>query len=352
MKKLVLGGFFLTIAVATLVGCKKENVDPTTAVSTNEFSNKNLTQLTGNISVENGMLKFVDMDHVRNTLDALETAFREHEDNFLAAHPQKSGEELMVIEETSGFNEYQTYENFESTLNFSSLRAKIQSEYTEYMNMEIQPNEDPEDHYIFEASVQAIVNEFGELKVGNAIYKLYENGHIVITNGDYNTLLAIRDNYNLAYELDNVQIEGDINYFENKSAGCEGHKVRTDKYETGSRRIKWRIAIRTWPWNRYVIAESTNYLKQNGKWKKFRCHTKCRVWGDISDWDTVNGEQVANCDDPLTFNTSSGVYSDKYNTKNWQHKIFVSTKTKTNWVKGYHESYIGATTICNSVLTF
>lgn len=354
MKKLVWGGFVLAIVVAASAGCKKENLGSYGSVSVTEFSNKNLGELSQSITVENGMLKFTDLDHVRNTLDALESAYREHEDNFLAANQGKSGEELMYAEETTGFNDFAPYVGFESGLNFSSLRAKIQNDYQAYMNLDTQPdNGDPEDHYITEYSVQAIVNQYGEFKVGNEIYKLYENGYLRITDGDYNTLLAIRQNYYIVYELENVEIEGDINYFDNKAAGCEGHRARSDKYTTGSRRIKWRVAIRTYPWNRYTIAESTNYIKKNGKWKKFRCHTKCRVWGDISDWEIVNDTtKVANCDKPLTFNTVNGYYSDKYNTKHWQHKVYVATRTKTTWVKGWHESYIGSTTTYNSTLTF
>ncbi len=334
-----------------IFGCSKQNITSNKGFNT-EFNNVYDKNLTTGVTKENGMLKFNNIQHVRNTLSILDSLYRANEDVLLNSYPNKTGQELMKIEDSIAFKEFQTYERFENDLAFNSLRKKIQNDMANYENTDLNLNNDPEDHYVFEYSVQAILNEHCEVKIGNSIYKFYEKFYIEIIDGDLNTLYAIRNNTNLIYSLNNVRVEGNENQFNNKSLYCEGHIARHGNYTTGGRRIKWRIAICTYPWNRYVIAESTNYIIFNNHWKKYRCHTKCRVWGDISDYEMVNDTLVANCDKPLNFNTENGLFSDKHNTKHWQHKIYVATRTKTNWVKGYHYSYIAFTTQYNSILDF
>jgi hypothetical protein len=352
MKKLIYSGLFLALVGIWGVACKKQEFRNGETKSNLQMALK--SSLAQGITVKNGMLHFQDMDHVRNTLDNIYNAYLTHENKFLNSNPGKTGEELMDIEEATNFNDYLPYEHFESTLNFNSLRKKIQSDFVEYQNSGLDNDSDPENHFIIEEPVQTILNEFEEVTIGGSIYKFYENGYIRIIDGSYSTLLAIRSNKNSIEKFKNVEIEGDIDFFMNKSSsGCNGHRALSDKYTSGGRRIKWRVAIQTLPWSRYVIAQSRNYVKKNGRWKKFRCHTKCRVWGDISDYTTLeDGNKVADCDKALTFNVQNGVYSDKYNTKSWQHKVFVSTRTKSGWIKGYHYSYINFATEYNSSLTF
>lgn len=352
MKKLVYGSLFLVLVGIGFSGCKKEEM-VNMSNSPDQYSGKSMGDLTSSITVENGMLKFRDMEHIKRTIDGLYNSYLNHEDDFLSFYPDKSGEELMKIEDSISFNEYKPYEEFEVALSFSSLRSKIQQDYIEYMNSGRDDNSDPENHFIIEKSIQTVLNTHEEVIIGESIYKFYEGGYIRIVDGNYSTLLLIRKDFSLVYKLDNVEVEGGVEFFDNKSASCRGHKGRTGKKDSGSRRIKWRIAIQTYPWNRYVIAESTNYLKQGNRWKKFRCHTKCRVWGEISDYEEFpDGTKEANCDKPFTFNTQNGVFSDKYNTKSWQHKVFVSTRTKSGWVKGYHYSFIGSTMEHESTLTW
>lgn len=352
------------VLIGLFFGCKKQNriSDPLQgALLKSQNSNLN-----ANVTVINGMLSFTDMEHAKNVMDGLYENYLNHEDAFLDSYPNMDGEELMEIEEQTGFREYEPYEHFENSLNFYSLRAKIESEIDDFLDNGDDNLPDPDDHFVLEDQERAILNIHAEVMIRGSIFKLYEWGYIEITDGDYGKLIEIRQNVDNAARLDNVLIVGDmqIRPGEGDQSGtnelepipiykCKANKGLGDPKVIGSAKIKWRVAIRTPPWGRYVIAKHKNFIKKNNKWKKFRCHTKCRVWGKVSGWTTdENGVKKEDCDKELVFNEEDGLSSDKYNTKKWHHKINVQTKTQSGWVKGYHYSFINYTFTHNSVLTF
>lgn len=350
MRKIVYGGLFLALIGMVVISCEKEQL--TESVSSVKQVNQvakigNATSLTDGVTVEDGLLRFQSEDHIKQTIDGLYELYLEHEDAFLAAHPNVQGDDLIQVEEEIGFNDYAPYEEFESSLSFSSLRSKINQEATAYYESGVDDDNNPENHFVLEDAVRTVLNKFEEVKIGDAIYKFYQHGYIKIVDGDFSTLLQIREDQDLVFSLDNVEIEGMVGSSANKAAIiCDGFRGKNGKYIVGNNKIEWRVAIQTYPWSRYVIAESTNFKNSNG-WKKTRAYTFCRVWGDVSG--TING--IADCTSAFTFNFSNGAYSDKYNTKDWQHKINVVTRTQTDWVKGQHYSSI-ITNPYNSVLTF
>jgi hypothetical protein len=347
MKKMIFKGLFLALAGIVVISCKKEQLTQSVSSDkqiTHVQKSGNASSLTDGITVEDGLLRFQNENHIKQTIDGLYQLYLEHEEAFLAAHPNVHGADLMPVEVETGFNDYAPYEEFESALAFSSLRSKINQEATAYYASGAENGDNPDNHFILEDAVQTVLNKFEEVKIGDAIYKFYEHGYIKIVDGNFSTLLQIRENQELALSSDNVEIVGLIgSTATNAAILCDGFRSSNGKYIVGNYKIEWRVAIQTYPWSRYVIAESTNF-KNN---KKVRSYTMCRVWGDISA--TING--VADCASALTFNTSSGSYSDKYDTKNWQHKINVVTRTQSNWVKGQHKSGI-ITNPYSSVLTF
>lgn len=75
--------------------------------------------------------------------------------------------------------------------------------------------------------------------------------------------------------------------------------------------------------------------------KKYRTFTNTMVYGYISD---VNADGDADCSNQLNFNPNS--YSASGTKKSLTHKISVSTKTKSGWIKGYHS---GATTYTSTL---
>ncbi len=342
MKKVIYGVLIFSTISLVFLACKKE-------------SGKNFTETihsntkSSNSQIENvqGLLKFNDIDHVSKTIAKLEDSFNKQEEKFLKKYKGSTGEEFIQIEENIGYQDHLPFIEFENNLNFSSLRKSIEEKLKNYLLVNDDGLDNPDSHFIIEKEVRAILNENSEMIIGSDIYKFYPEGYIIIANQDFSKLFNIRNDKSLIFKLSGIKIEGSF-----EKAACNGHQAQTGNYTTGTRRIHWRVAIQTFPWDRYVIAKSVNYVKKNGNWKKIRGYTKCRVWGDVGNYTLVNGQAQEDCDKPLNFNTVSGFYSDQSDVKDWKHKISVQTRTQTNWVKGYHYSEISAGTTYNSNLNF
>jgi hypothetical protein len=353
MKKMIYKALFLALAGIVVISCKKEQLTQSVSSDkqiTHVQKSGNASSLTDGITVEDGLLRFQNENHIKQTIDGLYQLYLEHEEAFLAAHPNVHGDDLILVEEETGFNDYAPYEEFESALSFNSLRSKINQEAIAYYASEVDDDNNPDNHFILEDAVRTVLNKFEEVKIGDAIYKFYEHGYIKIVDGDFSTLLQIREDQNLVSSLDNVEIEGMVGTSAKKTdyvcdgSLCDGFSSDDGKYTVGNNRIEWRVAIQHYPWSKYVIAESTNF-KKSGGWKKTRAYTFCRVWGSVSN--SFNGSA---CSGPTVFNSQNASYSDQYDTKEWQHKLNVPTKTHTNWVHGQHKSSLIAQ--YNSTLTF
>lgn len=327
--------------------------------------NSTQTNLHNGISVVNGMLHFQDMGHVQSVMESLYQNYVIHDDNFLSSYPDLTSDELEAKEEEIGFRDYKTYEDFEEDLNFNSLRSHIEKQNEIYLDLDDDRLDDPDDHFIILDEERAILNLNAEVMIGKSIFKMFDWGYIEIPDADFNKLEIIRANPEAALIMDNVKIEGDImdirpgtveepapNDGLTLTPACKGYKRSRDKEDFGSdARIKWKVAIRTLPWGRYVIAKSKNFLRKNSKWKKHRCQTKVRVWGSISGYEETENGNVNKCSIETQFKAQDGSNTE-VNKKKGRDKVSVQTKTQTGWVKGWHSSFIGYSCVYESVLEF
>jgi hypothetical protein len=357
MKKLIYGSLFLAIVGVLVIGCKKDSVV--------------LPRDIESVENVNGILKFIDNEHVNIVLDKLSKQYLAHEDEFINKHKDLiredsvlkdlSGSDWDDVESSVGYNQFLPYEAFENSKGLKSLRSIIREKEDEWLNSDQQEEETYLDlDFIVEDVVQTILNDKAEIIIGDTIFKFYEGGYIAIPNLNFNVLETLRE-LNSVNNSSDVVVYGNVEFLQKSEGSCRGHVSTPSvgysikQFGSGSR-MKWRIAIQTFPWSRYVVARTKAYTWKGGvikKWKPFRCHIKCRVWGEISDYSVdKNGNKIADCSKSIVFNTAGCVFSDRYNVKSWEHKVYVSTKVKSGWVKGYHYAYIGATREHNSVLTF
>ncbi|MBI3135584.1 MAG: hypothetical protein HYZ14_12980 [Bacteroidetes bacterium] len=358
MKKII---FSIALIGLLVCSCEKDTTLQSTtekgqtAEVNNQFKTSSLDVPYASIRLENGILSFEDMESVRITLEALESQYLSHQEDFLTANIGLTGEQLTELENTVGFREYLPYETFESTLGFSSLRSSIQTLETAWLenNEVLNSEDDPDNHFVIEKPIRTILNTFCEMKIANQYYRFFNGGYVIILDGDILKLELLRRDLNEALTMQNVLIEGELN--NDRVAGCNSMQFDSyDAYNSSlTRRIKAQISHQTWPWNRYVLANTTNYKKKNSGWDKIRTYTLSRAYGHISGvvYDP-QGNKTADCDTQLEFNTPGGVYSDHDNVKEWSHKVFVETKTKTGWVKGYHYGYHSPAITYTSILNW
>lgn len=291
------------------------------------------------IQVENGMLCFSGNDHVKNTLIQLESDYVINEETFIDQHQDLNQEELAIVEQKSGHRENLPYEELENHFHFSSLRKKLLVEEIIWLATTSGENidEDPDNHFIIDKPLRAILNEYCEMKIGSRLYKFFNGGYIEITDGDFEKLLQLRTNLNLALDMENVIIEGQLPDDASREIEvCNGNVARSGYSANGNHRIKWTIGIHTPPWGRNVIARTKNYwLNGNGNWELARTYIACRVWGDISGYQG----NIANCEIPERFNEVNGAFSDHSLVKEWHHRVWVTTRTRSGWVRGFHHGY-------------
>jgi hypothetical protein len=345
MKKIRNG--FLVLASIMLVACNETQ-------PTDDGLNKKNEMVPQGISVVNGILCFDTEQNCNYALNFLEMEQSYRENNFLSKCGNLTVEGYEEAEALTGYSENEVYEEFEHTYGFNSLRKKIHEEETMWLETlgaeEPDPAEDPDNHFVFDIGMRTILNEYCEIKIGDHFYKFFKGGYIDILDGDYEKLLVLRNNIDAAMDMDNINIVGNSieESYGRSLPPCNGSEYDVF-YKSGSGfRIKCKVGIGYRLFHRYTYAKTINYKRTGNnvdKWKRVRGNTTCRVWGDVSAIERVNDTTyVAECDLPETFNTETGYFSDSYGKKEWEHKFGVTTRTKTGWVKGYHQTFFNTNT--------
>lgn len=318
-------------------GCKKEHINQPVNLLKIDKSFLETTSFIDHVEQENGVLAFPNSDYLLEVLAFLENEVDNWNTHFLEKHRHFSDDSLSILAEELNFNEEKPLFDFEDRFNFTSLRKIISDNENEWLqNMGESSENDPDNHFIEDETVRTILNQFAEVKIGDAYFKFTENGYYEVTDGNFETLTLLRNPNNDVMSLKNVQFHKSPDY----PGDCTSDKRQEGFKDNSSnnKRIKWVVSHWTYPWGRYAIAKTKNYKKQNNKWKKYSTYSVARVYGFISD--TTNG--TADCSKQLQFNTENGP-SKAGIRKKVKHKISVSTKTKSGWIMGYHKGAHGIT---------
>jgi hypothetical protein len=172
----------LLVVLSFFISCEKDSVSDEFSNGITPKSNYNpvIVSLANGIAKENEMLKFRDIDHINETLDKLYVEYLKHDSifvsQFLIDNLNFDALNLLRIEDSLQYNEYLLYEQFELSLSFSSLRAKIERERCNYENSnpERPDNESNnmfylDNHFVMEEEVRSILNEHCELIIDNDI---------------------------------------------------------------------------------------------------------------------------------------------------------------------------------------
>ncbi len=284
------------------------------------------------------MLCFPDMETFRFVMNELKRQTTEYDSAFMAKFNNLGIDAINEKVEEIGYDEEKPLFNFAEYFKFYNLHRQIAEQETEYLKQEeLNIENDPDNHFIIEDEVRALLNSDCEVKINDTIYKLTEEGYFAICDGNLKSLQKIGEKKGGNISIPNVIfVEGKT---DTKADGCNSDQRNADKKESGKYQIKWVVSHWTHPWDRRVTAKIDNYYKKGAflnTWVKQKAVSYCKVYGYISGTD-------GNCDTQVNFNPSNIGLNSGSAVESWEHTIFVSTKTKSGWVKAYFSGINGIT---------
>lgn len=317
-----------------IIACKKEStikqiskfeykVESKIPYSQIQLINKGFKGTQGSSQI----LVFANMDAFKLTLADLDRQVRELDSAFVSTYSSLSKDSLNLKEEEIGFNEKQPLLDFADFFMYHSLYMRIDSLENIWLNNTILDDaNEPDNHFIFELALRAILNADCEVQIDDIIYKITGDGYFTTPSGNFKSLQLLDKDPTNTHLIKDVFYSGD-DCSSCKATGCNSNKRQSGyKYNSAhDKRIKYVVSHWTHPWDRRCAAKTDNYKKNGWFWKKYRTNCFAKVYGYVSD-------MVGECDGQLNFNTAN-IGLNGYNVEHVEHKIEVQTKTKTGWVQ-------------------
>lgn len=292
----------LTLLSMLLVfaSCQKEDVTiDETKLSVDGITFVKPSEAKAGTALVNGMLEFPDVATFLATIDNLEAQAEAHDDAFVAKWDHLNDDDLEAKEIAEGHDVHQPYIDFENQFSgFVSLRKDIRDRQADLIkNQTLNDTNEPDNHYVFDDGVRAVLNEDAQVKIDKSLYQMTRFGYVEVTDGDYNTLAIVASSDASKLTLQNVEIEG--GYYGSSAANnpqTSSTTCKTDieerNYHTisSSRRIKatQKLKGRTF-WGTKIKAK-TQYQKKRwwGGWTSKRTKMTSTITGNSVDDDCAN----------------------------------------------------------------
>ncbi len=250
-----------------LASCQKESTAPVTnnahlsddlelaANPRDGFDYSKCDSLKNAVTISEGYLVFSDEQHFWDCVTCLEYDYDLYNDNYEAQYPEATPEELDSVDIVNNFDQWQPYIDFEQSLNFSSLRAKIESEILAFEQIPdslSDPSEDPDLSIpVLRESVRTLFNENGMAKIEADI-------------------LSMSD-----WEEDPALVWDDCAFYRKR----EFEFNQTHDPTLVNRKMTISIAVRSGLITSNLKGKYIFRKRINGKWKRKRANTKLLIWG-------------------------------------------------------------------------
>lgn len=221
---------------------------------------------------QSSLLAFTDLATFKSTIAQLETDFEAHDDAFIAQWPSLTADQLSDKEQVVGFDSYQPLKNFESLYLFSnSMRKDYEIAENNWLNNSdlIESNDPDKTFYELDVEEMTVLNDVGAVKIGTAIYKVFDGGYIEIPSGntDFLNRVAYYDPI-----TDGDIGDEDIIIYNNDNSN--GNPPTSYCFYDGDNRSSWTTATRrkmkgtvkvvnNWLWG-VKIKSKTKYYKKAG----------------------------------------------------------------------------------------
>lgn len=313
-------GLIALLGFLCLLSCEKDvnELNDITPLETRS-SYEECIILGEDIRQERGVLHFESVEQIQMIYECLEKNHAEYLEQSYGRYDSLCDDEFDELEESGEIliDDHAVLRSFERALNFRSLRGTIEKQELEWLlQEELDDENDPDDHFVIDEVFRTLLSPEASVIIAGEMHQ-------------FNDEALAAEEEEEGYESIHPNID------------CRSMKSKTYIKYSDKKRIKCVVAHRTYPWGRYAIAKTKNYKKRRWiGWKKYRTFTIAQVHGYIAD-------SAGDCKTPTNFNPSGSYWWG--NKKSRTHRIEVSTKTNSGWVKGNH---IGAAGNKATILTW
>jgi hypothetical protein len=367
MKHLVLSSLCIAALSMTFLGsCKKDEFAPQKGINTFEYkvkSNIDYSKIkvktsTNRSSLVGGVLHFPDLETYFAVEAELERQVEELDDAFVETYNYMNDDEISDLQDSIGFDEFQPLYDFEENFpTFKSIRSKIAEETLVFDEIEDQDlNADPEDSFIIFSDVtRTLINETGDIAIGNKIYRINDDGsHWEINSLDVTLLETLPDHSTVQGEQYTTGIL-ELIRFSPADTDCKKNKSNKDWKENVSvdKKHKWKIGVFNYPFyggsRMKIINKKKKKKRRRTVWRRYRTETTLKMCGNGCN-NKNNGSILLGAECTLTETIIWPTGSPKHKRKrSVDRKLQEFNWTKTNFLIG---TFIGAGGENSKVLTF
>lgn len=235
----------------------------------------------------NIMLSFPDVKTFKQVIVQLEDATESYDDAFMNRWGHLSEEDLDNKEDELNYNPDEPILNYIAQYRgFYSLFQDIRAREEIFLNRDVDFLDDlpdPDDHYVFDDGMRALLNVKGQVEIGGKIFQMTRYGHIAYNGDKSPDVLEDLNNLDMREALNipnNTFFEIDGDYFGSPSAendwttySCKTGITRTNYfYPATKRRIsaKQKLAGYSNTWGTSIKAKTVHFKKIGSRWKRRR----------------------------------------------------------------------------------
>lgn len=227
--------------------------------------------------VYDGILKFNHENHYRDTYNQLFERDFIWNDRFARYFEDASFEEMDSIVTAIGFSPQQILDDFEKLNGFKSLRTQINKDLAQYY--QDGGIFDPEIHLVVDDIERSLLNQWGEIMIGDVLYH-YKNDGAIIRVENFEELELVRNM--TSSECKKANFKGD--YYDIKK--CEDRfSFRCGNLDCGKSRMKWYASFYNVGDIKAIVSLKvvSERMDEEGNWQ--RCYNKigAQIEGMVRD---------------------------------------------------------------------
>lgn len=267
----------------------------------------------GGMGLAKNILVLPDIPYFYSTVEDLDLMIENHNDAFDILTVGMTSEQADDYADATGFNEDQPLVDFETQLNFNSLRKKIETQYNIWLNLQgdvFDYTTDPDNHFIEDETERTLLGVradiiIGDCRNGFTYYRFYDWGYVTVPmDSNFNDVMDVLNELNTgATDQDTVEDIIKNNGIGNThgegnppnipcSTKLSIHKIEGHMFSNNrcvESKMKFKVPLfEEWNGDQKIFAKTTSFRKKNGKWKKFRANIYAGFYGQLTGYDNCN----------------------------------------------------------------